>query len=442
MVSTCGSYNRNRTASFSTKTPYFWVNDEKENIALDSETWFEHEDKTCQVVHLNAVLRHGARFPSLKWIKRMTVLHKKLTENGVDEQFPFLKTWTNPFPEESDKIIAELGQQEHEMLGERFAHRFNLLFDEDMDSIRIVTSSKQRSYASSLAFYTGLSQTVLGEVDKTKEPIVNDIEMRFHDNCVHFKETVDKNKSATSEYSKFKYGPEVAAIAKKLTDVLHLPEKAAVTPDDLNTIHQLCAFEEALAEGGSKWCQFLDKESLEVIQYMNDLKQYWKKMYGHEISSAMSCPLLNQMFTTLDKVIQANNADEDYEVAVFGFGHAETLAPLYAALGLYNDEPQLKADNFQLHRNRKFRSSRVLPFSANFAVALYQCDSGEDVEDYIEYVVRFYANEKTVDIPACGQKVCSYKKVREFYKNHVDDCKFHQMCRNPEPKGSNKHEEL
>ena len=153
-----------RTASYSTKTPYFWVNDEKENIALDSETWFEHEDKTCQVVHLNAVLRHGARFPSLKWIKRMTVLHKKLTENGVDEQFPFLKTWTNPFPEESDKIIAELGQQEHEMLGERFAHRFNLLFDEDMDSIRIVTSSKQRSYASSLAFYTGLSQTVLGGV--------------------------------------------------------------------------------------------------------------------------------------------------------------------------------------------------------------------------------------------------------------------------------------
>lgn len=222
-----------RTASYSTKTPYFWVNDEKENIALDSETWFEHEDKTCQVVHLNAVLRHGARFPSLKWIKRMTVLHKKLTENGVDEQFPFLKTWTNPFPEESDKIIAELGQQEHEMLGERFAHRFNLLFDEDMDSIRIVTSSKQRSYASSLAFYTGLSQTVLGEVDKTKEPIVNDIEMRFHDNCVHFKETVDKNKSATSEYSKFKYGPEVAAIAKKLTDVLHLPEKAAVTPGRL-----------------------------------------------------------------------------------------------------------------------------------------------------------------------------------------------------------------
>lgn len=219
-----------RTPSYSTKTPYFWVNDEKETIALDSETWFEIGERTCQIIHLNAVFRHGARFPSLKWIKRMTTLHKKLVENGVDEQYPFLKTWKNPFPEKSDKIIAELGEQEQEMLGERFAHRFNLLFDEDMDSIRIVSSSKQRSYASSISFYTGLSQTVLGEADKTMEPTVNDIEMRFHDNCVHFAESVDKNKTATNEYSKFKYGPEVDAIAKKLTDVLHLPEKAAVTP--------------------------------------------------------------------------------------------------------------------------------------------------------------------------------------------------------------------
>lgn len=230
MILECLSPAQFRTPSYSTKTPYFWVNDEKETIALDSETWFEYGEKTCQIIHLNAVFRHGARFPSLKWIKRMTTLHEKLVENGVDERYPFLKAWKNPFPEKSDKIIAELGEKEQEMLGERFAHRFNLLFDEDMDSIRVVSSSKQRSYASSLSFYTGLSQTVFGEADKTMEPTVNDIEMRFHDNCVHFAESVDKNKTATNEYSKFKYGPEVDVIAKKLTDVLHLPEKAAVTP--------------------------------------------------------------------------------------------------------------------------------------------------------------------------------------------------------------------
>ncbi|XP_062586200.1 multiple inositol polyphosphate phosphatase 1-like [Saccostrea cucullata] len=433
-----------QTASYSTKTPYFWLYNAKETVADDSETWFDYGDKACQVIHLNAVLRHGARYPSLKWIKRMSTLHKKLLENGVDERFPFLRTWTNPFPEESDKIIAELGQQEQELLGERFARRFNLLFDEDMDSVRVVSSSKQRSHASSLAFYSGLSQTVLGE-ENTIKPEINDIAMRFHDNCVHFSETVDKNKTATSEYSKFKYGPEVADIAKKLSVVLGLPEEAGVTPDDLNTIHQLCAFEEALTESGSQWCQFLNEENLEVIQYMNDLKQYWKKMYGHDISSAMSCPLVSSIFTALDKVIQANNADEDFEAAVFGFGHAETLAPLYAALGLFKDDPQLKADNFKIHQNnRQFRASKVLPFSGNFAVALFQCDSVDEqdvMNDDSEYVVKFYVNEKPVNIPACGKKVCPYDQVRDYYKGQVDKCEFHKMCRNPK-QDSKKHEEL
>lgn len=227
-----------RTASYSTKTPYFWLNDEKELVADDSETWFDYGEKTCQVIHLNAVLRHGARYPSLKWIKRMSALHEKLILNGVDERFSFLKSWKNPFPEESDKIIAELGQYEQELLGERFARRFNLLFDEDMDTLRVMTSSKQRSYASSLAFFSGLSQTVLGEADKEMEPIINDIAMRFHDNCVHFSETVDDNKTATSEYSKFKYGPEVAVCTKKLSKVLGLPNEEDVTPGNRYALNQ------------------------------------------------------------------------------------------------------------------------------------------------------------------------------------------------------------
>lgn len=75
-------------------------------------------------------------------------------------------------------------------------------------------------------------------------------------------------------------------------------------------------------------------------------------------------------------------------------------------------------------------------------MALYQCDSGEDNNDYLEYVVRFYVNEKTVDIPACGKQVCPYKEIREFYKNQVDNCEFHKMCRNPEPEENSEHDEL
>lgn len=60
------------------------------------------------------------------------------------------------------------------------------------------------------------------------ELIVNDIEMRFYDNCVYFVEFVDKNKTVINEYLKFKYGLEVDVIVKKLIDVLYLIEKVVV----------------------------------------------------------------------------------------------------------------------------------------------------------------------------------------------------------------------
>jgi hypothetical protein len=47
---------------FSTKTPYFWGKDIDESIQEDEGTWIDFEDKECQIVHLNLILRHGSRF--------------------------------------------------------------------------------------------------------------------------------------------------------------------------------------------------------------------------------------------------------------------------------------------------------------------------------------------------------------------------------------------
>lgn len=92
-----------------------------------------------------------------------------------------------------------------------------------------------------------------------------------------------------------------------------------------------------------------------------------------------------------------------YVAVEFGFGYAEILVFFYVLFGFFKDELQLKVDNFKFYFNRKFRVSRVLSFLVNFVVALYQCDLGEDNNDYLEYVVRFYVNEKIVDILACAK---------------------------------------
>ena len=120
------------------------------------------------------------------------------------------------------------------------------------------------------------------------------------------------------------------------------------------------------------------------------------------------------------------------EVATFFFGHAETLAPLYAALGLFNDTSPLLSTNYDQMKHRKFKSSRILPFSANIALILYDCNNGvgseksEPSEDM--FVVRVYVNEEPVLIPACNDYVCRYKDVRDSYKHHVDHCDFQSTC--------------
>ena len=129
------------------------------------------------------------------------------------------------------------------------------------------------------------------------------------------------------------------------------------------------------------------------------------------------------------------------DVATFYFGHAETLAPLYASLGLFNDSAPLLATNYDQMKQRKFKSSQILPFSANIALVLYDCNNGlgsqtsPASED--NFVLRVFVNEQDVIIPACNDYVCRYQDVRDSYKHHVDHCNFESSC-----SLKNKHDEL
>lgn len=44
------------------------------------------------------------------------------------------------------------------------------------------------------------------------------------------------------------------------------------------------------------WCLFQ-----QVMEYANDLKQFWKRGYGHDINSKSSCILFHDLFSRLEK---------------------------------------------------------------------------------------------------------------------------------------------
>uniref|UniRef100_A0A2C9LTD2 Multiple inositol polyphosphate phosphatase 1 n=1 Tax=Biomphalaria glabrata TaxID=6526 RepID=A0A2C9LTD2_BIOGL len=117
----------------------------------------------------------------------------------------------------------------------------------------------------------------------------------------------------------------------------------------------------------------------------------------------------------------------------FFFGHAETLGPLYCALGLFNDSMPLRANNYEQHGHRSFLTSNILPFSANLMFVLYECFSDEfqetDEVDEVEYYLKLFVNEKPHQIPGCPELFCPYRAVRERYSSLVDHCDFKQICK-------------
>lgn len=41
----------------------------------------------------------------------------------------------------------------------------------------------------------------------------------------------------------------------------------------------------------------------QIMEYANDLKQFWKRGYGHDINSKSSCILFHDLFSRLEKAV-------------------------------------------------------------------------------------------------------------------------------------------
>lgn len=208
---------------YSTKTPYFWLKDIDEAVSEDEQTWIDFKNKECQIIHLNLLLRHGSRSPTLSWIKKMSAFGNVLKSNyEVVERFPFIKSWTNPFPESQAGHLSDLGEDEQFQLGWRFGRRFNLLLDGDLDSIYYGVTYKQRTQASCEAFYEGLTDAIEGESQTDVKHKNNDKHLRFFDTCSKYGKSVENNKTSAPEHSSFKNGSDMQMIAQKLAEKLGL----------------------------------------------------------------------------------------------------------------------------------------------------------------------------------------------------------------------------
>lgn len=110
------------------------------------------------------------------------------------------------------------------------------------------------------------------------------------------------------------------------------------------------------------------------------------------------------------------------EAVTVQVGHAETLLPLLTLLGFFKDTVALKSSNYASQTQRSFRTSLMLPYAANFVLALYDCGGG-DVR------LQPLLNEKPVTFPGLAdQHMPRYRDVRKHYGDLLSGCDFETEC--------------
>ncbi|XP_074502188.1 multiple inositol polyphosphate phosphatase 1-like [Sebastes fasciatus] len=416
---------------FTTKGRYEEVNPYLiEDILAVNKSILQPPSAQCQPIHLTAIIRHGTRYPTGKNVKKMQKLYALVRSSAVGTESwlqEIQNQWRMWYTEDMDGRLVQKGVDDHKHLAVRLSKLFPSLISEEKlrdGFITFMTSSKHRCVNSTLSFKAGLTE-LWAITDTEFDHAVNDALMRFFDHCTRFVQEVDNNPSALSEVDKFKEGPEMKRVTEKIADRLGVNYNS-ITADMAEAAFYLCAYEFAIKTVNSPWCQLFDEVDAQVMEYANDLKQFWKRAYGHDINSKSSCILFHDVFSRLKKAANENRSGKQVTEAVtVQVGHAETLLPLLTLLGFFKDSDALTSTNFAAQTQRSFRTSHFLPYAANLLFVLYDCGGGN-------LRLQPLLNENPVTFPGLTEQQASvprYEDVRENYRELLGGCDFEDECR-------------
>ncbi|AWP13886.1 putative multiple inositol polyphosphate phosphatase 1-like [Scophthalmus maximus] len=301
---------------FSTKGRYEEVNPYlREDILAVNRSALRPPFAQCREIHLTAIVRHGTRYPTAKNVRKMRKLYDLVRDraSGRGSWLQEIKSqWPMWYTEDMDGRLVRKGVSDHKHLAVRLSKLFPSLVSEEKlrgGHVRFVTSSKHRCVNSTLSFVAGLTE-LWAITDKEFDHVVNDALMRFFDKCTKFVQEVDNNPSALSEVDQFKKGPEMRRVQEKIADRLNVPYDT-INDDMAEAAFYMCAYEFAIKTVNSPWCRLFDEVDAKVMEYANDLKQFWKRSYGHDINSKSSCILFHDVFSRLDKAVNENQPAGD-----------------------------------------------------------------------------------------------------------------------------------
>lgn len=221
----------------------------------------------------------------------------------------------------------------------------------------------QRTEGSYKAFVEGLFGPAADGIIDTRPERNDSILLRPYDICPEFVKQEEIVKSNSSEYYKFTQSDYYKKMLEEIS--IRLGYKYTLSSKQVDAMWDMCRYDQAwYLQEDSAWCAAFTPKHVDILEYLEDLKYYYKSGPGSEINSKIMCAAVKDMVKNLQK-------EENPKVVAY-FSHASAIQLFLTALGYGKDNDALRADNFLQMKYRKFRTSTLSPFGSNLAAVKYE----------------------------------------------------------------------
>ncbi|XP_054282249.1 multiple inositol polyphosphate phosphatase 1-like [Macrosteles quadrilineatus] len=409
---TCYADNPNPYLNFGTKTAYEHAYNKKGIQAVPD----------CQPIQLWLVARHGTRWPSADDIPEFSQLNdikNHIISNYNNNKGSLcmkdienLKEWSfNMSPDQGD-MLTKQGRQDLYLLGKRirsyFPELLNIPYSADKFVFRHTNTSRTKESAE--YFYRGVfGMSFEDQVPTLPAPIEDDRLIYPYNNCPTWDAQSSSAKEEKAKFDKSEWMNNVIySVSQRLGFDYNL------TKDNVKDIYDGCRYQKAWnVTGTSPWCAAFTKEELQVLEYGEDVKYFYKSGPGKPMNMRLACPLVKDLYTRFSAVEEEPRGN--HPAAVFYFSHATMVDMVSARLGLTDDSLPLTADNFPDQMYRKFRTSNIIPFTGNVLAVLYNCARGESLQTI------FYQAEDIVRYPGCSVGLCEWNYIKQRFSSFTQE---------------------
>ncbi|KAJ9582182.1 hypothetical protein L9F63_003469 [Diploptera punctata] len=406
----CYADDENPYLMFATKTAYEFVHSKPRNPEVVP---------SCKPVQFWLLSRHGTRFPDKKDIAGMEHLpevrdqiirnHEERKQGRLcEEDLEKLKRWSlSVFPAQADNL-ANQGYDDMKFMARRFKSQFPTLLNKPyQDDLYVFRSTdKQRTKTSAKAFAEGLFGNDADKVHVQTYP--NDTLLKAYLNgrwCQRWKDLVDNNNDTFREKSLFEMGPQMQNLIQNVSQRLGFNYR--LTYRQINDMYDMCRFDKAWnIRDISPWCAVFSSEELQLLEYREDLQDYYNYGYGNSLNIKLGCPPVKDFMSRFREIEDGNVQP----TGVFYFTHRKMIQLVLAHLEIAKDDEHLTHTNYMAMKNRKWKSSLISPFSSNLAAVFFKCESGEQNR------VMFFLQEKLYNYKGCNVGLCNWSFIKESLK--------------------------